>query len=448
MGSYKQKLFNMKYSEFPTYFAVFTSYTGVITNAFLIGYTSPTQKQLMEENILNYKTLPVFASFCHLTSILGKILAPILIQTGLNLNLLKPINYLIGGIGYVLIITTTSAEQLILGVAFAGISIGISDIFISTYIAGITLDKQRRVSFAGYGFCFRIGVLSVYLLGIWLPFRWLAVVGLLQLLLCLILQQLNPLSPAWYIQQGLDERAKTTLQYLHGRDFDTDTEIQKIKLETLSNKISWSESVKALKNWKVLKPILLMCGIASLKELGGHEAMMAFSSHILESQQAMDPKVVSLFYPISLITGAIVSISIIKYCRFKWLLIIASVFQAISHISMAIYFLISENYLHCMTLQSHVCRVISFWPILNIALFAFSFAFGWGLVFFSLIGVVFTVHREFSTAIVTIFQNLSSSLVVMAFFYFLHNIGGFATFLIFSTNYFFAIGFVYFFVNI
>ena len=438
----------MKYSEFPTYFAVFTSYTGVMTNVFLIAYISPTQKQLIEENILNYKTLPIFASICLLTSILGIILASILIQTGSNLNVLKPLNYLIGGIGYVLIITATSGEQLILGVAVAGFSIGISIIFISTYIAGITLDTQRRVSFAGYGLCMRIGIFYVYLLGIWLPFRWLAGVGLVQILVCLILQQLNPPSPVWYVRQGLDEKAKTTLQYLHGRDFDTDTEIQKIKSETLSSNISWSDSVKALKEWKVLKPILLMCAIASLKELGGHEAIMAFSSHILESQQAMDPRVASLFYPIFLIAGAIVSISIIKYCKLKWLLIIASVFQAISHISMAIYFLISDNHLHCMTLQSHVCRVISFWPIFNIALFAFSFAFGWGLVFFTLIGVIFAVHREFSTEIVAATDNASSYLVVMAFFYLLHNIGGFVTFLIFSANYFIAICFVYFCVTI
>ena len=438
----------MRFSEFPTYFAILTSCIGVSTIAFVTGFASPTQKQLREENILNYKTLPVFASICHFTKILGNIIAPILIQTGSNPNLLKAINCCMGGIGYGLIFTTYTAEQLILGIAIVGFYTGISDILISAYLAEVTLDNQRRVSFAGYGFSLRIGVFLVYLLGIWLPFRWLAVLGLLQIFLFTVSQQFTSPSPVWYVRQGLDEKAKTTLQYLHGRDFDTDTEIQKIKSETLCSNISWSESVKALKEWKVLKPILLMCAIASLKELGGHEAIMAFSSHILESQQAMDPKVASLFYPIFLIAGAIVSISIIKYCKLKWLLIIASVFQAISHISMAIYFLISDNHLHCMTLQSHVCRVISFWPILNIALFAFSFAFGWGLVFFTLIGVVFTVHREFSTAIVVTTEDTCSYLVVMAFFYLLHNIGGFATFLIFSANYFIAIGFVYFFVNV
>ena len=438
----------MKICELPTYFVAFTSYTGGLTVAFIIGFASPTQKQLVNENILNDQTLPIFASICHITKVVGIILAPIAIQMGLSLNVLASLSCVMGGIGYVLIITADSAEQLILGVAFVGFYTGIVGICLLNYISEVSSGKQKKMMSAGCGFSLRIGLLTVYVAGIWLPFRWLAVVGLLLICFFCILLQLNPLSPVWYVRQGLDERAKRTLQYLHGGDFDTDMELEKIKSETLSIKTSWVDSFKALKDWKVLKPLLLMSVIASLKELGGHEAMVSFSSHILETQQAMDPKVASLFYPIFLIAGAIVSLSILNYCKLKWLLIITSVLQAISHISMAMYFLISDNYLHCETQYSHLCHTISFWPIFNIALFAFSFALGWGLVYFALIGIVFTVHKEFSTAVAGLIMNLSSYLVVMAFFYLLHNIGGFATFLIFSSNYFIAIGFVYFFIDI
>ena len=104
----------------------------------------------------------------------------------------------------------------------------------------------------------------------------------------------------------MDERAKSILHYLHGKDFDTDSETERIKGKTLSRKIRWIEGIKALKHWSVSKPIVFMIGIAFLKEFGGHEGMVSFSSHILENQQAMDPKVASLFYPICLIIGAIV----------------------------------------------------------------------------------------------------------------------------------------------
>ena len=246
----------------------------------------------------------------------------------------------------------------------------------------------------------------------------------------------------------MDEKAKSTLLYLHGRDFDADSEIQKIKGNTLSNNISWVESIKALKEWKVLKPILIMVGISFLKEFGGHEALVAYSSHILASQQAMDPKVASLFYPIFLIVGAIVYFSIQSYCKLKWIMITASIFQAISHISMTIYYLVSEHYLHCNTEYTQLCHNLAFWPILNIAIYAFSFGLGWGLVYFALIGIVFTVHRELSAAIVGVVESLSSYSVVLIFFYLLHHFGGFIAFLILSINYIIAIGYVFFFLKV
>ena len=438
----------MGLEEAPTYFAIVSSYIGALSITFISGFPSPTQKQLIEEKILDYQTLPIFCSISHFTTTLGMIAVPLLVQLNINLKTLATISCLIGGAGYLLIIMANSAVHVIMGIAFEGLYIGVGIIWTSNYVSEVALDKQRKIMSGGIGFCYRIGLFIVYFAGIWLSFRWLAVVGLIQICLFCILLQLNPLSPVWYIRLGLDERAKTTLQYLHGSQFDTDTEIQKIKSETLSNKITWIESLKALKDWKVLKPILLMAVIASLKELGGHGAMVSFSSHILESQQAMDPKVASLFYPIFSIAGAILSISILNYCKLKWLIIFASVFQAISHISMAIYFLISENHLHCMTQYSDICHKISFWPIFNIALFAFSYGLGWGLVFYTLLGLVFTVHRELSTAIAGIIMSISFFTVIMAFFYMLHNIGGIATFLILSGNYFIAIGFVYFFMDI
>ena len=290
---------------------------------------------------------------------------------------------------------------------------GITTIFLITYIAEITVDDQRRVLSGAYGFCIRIGLFIAYLAGVWLPFRWLAALGLIQISIFCFLFILNPLSPVWYIRQGLDEKARKILIYLHGSDFDSDTQIQKLKTESINDTPNWIESFKSLKEWKVLKPTILMVIVASLKSLGGHEAMVSFSSHILENQQAMDPKLASLFYPIFLIAGAIVCIFLLNSCKQKWLLIVSSLLLACSHISMAAYYYVSDNYLHCKLLPSQICLSLSFWPIFNIALFAFSYSLGWGLVYFSLLGVMFTVHREFSTAITEMINNLASYLVVM-----------------------------------
>ena len=162
----------------------------------------------------------------------------------------------------------------------------------------------------------------------------------------------------------------------------------------------------------------------------------------------MDPQVASLFHPICLIVGAVVCIPIQSYLKIKWLLITASIFQAISHLSMAIYYLVSEHYLHCNTEYTQLCHNLAFWPILNISIYAFSFGLGWGIVYFALIGIVFTVHREFSAAIAVVVANISSYSVILIFFYLLRNVGGFIIFLIFSVNYLIAIGYVFFFLKV
>ena len=149
------------------------------------------------------------------------------------------------------VILANSAVYVIAGLGIVGFYSGIIGIFLLTYIAEVSLDNQRMVMSGGVGFCMRIGLLLVYLIGIWLPFRWLAVFGLSLTCVFCILLAINSNSPVWYVQQSLDEKAKSTLLYLHGRDFDADSVIQKIKGNTLRNNISWIESIKALKEWKV-----------------------------------------------------------------------------------------------------------------------------------------------------------------------------------------------------
>ena len=434
----------MDLKQSPTYFAAISCYLGAFTVGYIIGFPSPTQKELIDENIIDYQTLPIYASISYITNIIGYMTSPILVLFGISNKTSAILSCILGVTGYMLVTLASSSLYVIAGLGLVGVYSGIILVSIMIYVTEVSLDNQRKVMSGGFGFCIRIGLFIGYFAGIWLSFRWLAVFGIsLTCVFCCLLV-INPNSPVWYVQQGLEEKAKSTLLYLHGREFDADSEMENIKEKTLSNNISCIESIRALKNWKVLKPILIMVGITFLKELGGHEAMVAFSSHILTSQQAIDPKVASLFYPLFLIAGAILCVLIHGYTKMKWLLITASIFQAMSHMSMAIYYLVSEHFLYCNTEYTQLCRSLAFWPILNIAIYAFSFGLGWGLVFFALLGTLFTVHKEFSGAIIGVVANISSYSVILLFFYSLHNVGGCITFLILSVNYLIAIGYAFF----
>ena len=416
--------------EIPTYFAVFTCYVATLGATFIMGFASPTQKQLIQEKILNKGTLSLFASMTDIGLFLGTAVAFICTQSKLDSNTVAIVSSVLGAVGCLMLISANSALLIISGVALVGLYSGCGFYFANIYVVEISLESQRKMAIGGIGFCLRIGLFFVYLIGIWLSFRWLAVVVFSLLFASVILISVNPKSPEWYVGQGLEGRAKAVLLYLHGKDFGADSELQNIRINISNKQFSLIGSINALRSWKVLKPILLMTAFTCLKEFGGHEAMLSFSSYILENQQGMDPKVASLFYPIFLTIGAIVSLIILKSCKLKWQIMLGAMLQAISHISMAVYYFVSENYMSCMGENFQICQTVSFWPILNISLYAFAFSIGWGLTYYSLIGTLLIYYREISILIIFLLAQICMFTIVNLFYLSLNALGGFSTFLV------------------
>ena len=435
-------------SEIPTYFAASTCYVAILEIMFILGFISPTWKQLIEEEIISKEILSVYASISLVGMILGLILMLLCLQCQINSNVLVILTSVVGASGWLMIISANSASVLISGMFLVGISSGFSSFFSLMYIGEISLSSQRKVLGGIIGFCHRIALFTVFALGIWLSFRWLAVLGLLILLLLVFLISINPLSPEWYVSQGLEERAKQTLFYLHGKDFDADAELLNIQNDLFNKQFTWIDSIKALRNWKVLKPILLITALTFFKVFGGHEAMVSFSSHILENQQGMDPKVASLFYPTFLTVGAIVSMIIFKFCKLKWIIIAGNVLQTLSHLSMSIYYFVSDKYFHCTDESSQICQMISFWPITNVALFAFAFSLGWGVIYASLITILIVSYREISLLIVNLTVSACAFTFINLFYFLLNTVGAFSTFLCLAIINLTSVVFVYFSINI
>ena len=236
--------------------------------------------------------------------------------------------------------------------------------------------------------------------------------------------------------------------YFHGEGFDADTEMERIKTVNTTNQFSWKDSFYALKDSQVRNPILLISTLSVFKELGGHVAMISFSAHILENQQGVDPNVASLFYPLFLTIGVISSLFILDRCKLKWLLIFASSLQAISHFSMSLYYLVSQNFLHCDSHSTRLCRTLSFWPVSNVALYSFSYTFGFLSVIYALKVIMITSHRELSLAILEVVTSFTGCVVAYAFYFILDSVGGLWNFLLFGLVHVVSLPIIYVFLKI
>ena len=79
----------------------------------------------------------------------------------------------------------------------------------------------------------------------------------------------------------------------------------------------------------------------------------------------------------------------------KLLLMFGSYVQVLSQISMAIYFLVYDKYLYCNE-PPHLCRIITFWPSMNLGLYSFAYALGFLTVLYSLRGIIYTLEPPLS----------------------------------------------------
>ena len=88
------------------------------------------------------------------------------------------IGCVIGMIGWMCILLAEAALLMILGASLLGFYTGVFSIFTYTYVPEICLDSQVKVLSGGLGFCIRIALFLTYLIGIWLTYDWMAIVGL------------------------------------------------------------------------------------------------------------------------------------------------------------------------------------------------------------------------------------------------------------------------------
>ena len=435
-------------NELYTYFVACSCYIGIFSITCQLSFTSPTQKELLDRNILSDYTLPIFASIGLAARMIATLILPMLLQFNISINSIIVTHCLVGWAGWMLILSASSVIPMILGMALVGYYTGVAFLFINTYIPEIALDNQRRVFCGVFGFISRIGMFLSFFMGIWISFRWLAVFGIVQICVFCIFLLFIPISPVQHVAQGLDEKARDTLFHLHNRNVKLEEEIRKIKSSIITKKVSMRENLEGLVDRKVLKPLFILLAMGVIKEAAGHMVMVSFSTKILESQYAMNPKAASLFYPTFLIIGAILCLMILDKCRLKWLTIAGSSIQVISHLSMSIYFLTIENYPHLLTRDSDLHYAVSIWPACNIALFAFGFGLGWGVVYFSLVGLLATTHRELYTGLSDAVSNLAACINIQIFYYLFVYLGGFTTFLIYGILQFSGLVFVYFAINI
>ena len=407
---------------------------------------SPTANSLVELTPLTANTLPLFAGMIFLGSLVMLPILSFTSQTASTKSLLI-ISTVPGCIGWLTAVIADDVYTMLIGRFLLGVQT--SALFLtSVYLGETAAPRRRRFYCSGISLAMRSGIVLIYAFGIWVPFRWLAVIAIVIEVIFLCLMLLNPISPVWLLQQELETRAKECLEYLHGKQFDADSEIIEMKRNNIA-KLSIREKLSQLFKWKVLKPILTISAVNNFHYLSGFSALVQFSSQVLSKQQALPANTAALFFPVMLVLGNMLGQQLASRYNLKRILISATLLQILSHLSMALYFAVYDYILSCPTVQHNtLCIHLSFWPILFIGIFGLATGLGPDSVTHTLLGEAFEENnRELSLCIVQTSATVMTMLLTISFPILLLYAGGTATFGLLACILISALPFQYYFIG-
>ncbi|KAK3565436.1 hypothetical protein QTP86_009700 [Hemibagrus guttatus] len=124
-----------------------------------------------------------------------------------------------------------------------------------------------------------IGGLALYALDLVLPWRWLAVVGEVPVLIMLILMCFMPNSPRYLITNNKRNEADRALKWLRGHDLDPTDELNQIQHSIESQAgMQWSD----LKSPFLYKPILISMLMRFLQQMTGITSILVYLEPIFE----------------------------------------------------------------------------------------------------------------------------------------------------------------------
>uniref|UniRef100_A0A7N5KE75 Solute carrier family 2 member 6 n=1 Tax=Ailuropoda melanoleuca TaxID=9646 RepID=A0A7N5KE75_AILME len=189
--------------------------------------------------------------------------------------------------GYALMAGAHGFWMLLLGRTLTGFAGGLTAACIPVYVSEIATPGVRGALGATPQLMAVFGSLSLYALGLLLPWRWLAVAGEGPVLVMILLLSFMPNSPRFLLSRGRDAEALRALAWLRGADTDIRWEFEQIRdnVRRQSTRMSWAEA----RNPHMYRPILIALLMRFLQQLMGITPVLVYLQPIFESTAVLLP---------------------------------------------------------------------------------------------------------------------------------------------------------------
>ncbi|XP_034837919.1 facilitated trehalose transporter Tret1-like isoform X1 [Maniola hyperantus] len=391
-------------------FAAFAVSMGSLIVGFTSGYTSPALISMNATLSITKDESSWVGGLMPLAALVGGIAGGPLIEYGGRRLTIMCISIPFF-MGWMLIANAATVTLVFAGRALCGICVGVGSLAFPVYV-GETIQPEVRGALGLLPTAFgNIGILLAFFAGNFLNWSNLAFLGAALPVPVFFLMIIAPETPRWYVSKGRADDARKSLQWLRGKNVDTEKEMTDLmRSQAESDLTKGSNTLGQLFSKKYLPAVLISLGLMIFQQLSGINAVIFYASELfIMAGSTLDKGMCSIIIGVVNFVSTFIATAIIDRLGRKMLLYISS-------ISMITTLTVLGSYLYIKDMKVDVSSY-GWLPLACLMIYVLGFSIGFGPIPWLMLGEILPSRIRGTAASLATGLNFTCTFIITTSFH-------------------------------